>query len=171
MIITQTGAIGQSYDNFLRVPDGSLTCILKKKFIILAGFYHRNLMTTQKPDWSEKKILIAEDEFMGKKFLEKLLLSRRATLQFANNGEEAVRAVKNEHFDMVLMDLKMPVKSGFDATMEIKEMQPELPVIAQTGLAFPADEERARACGCDDLVTKPIHKNELIEKMIRFMGS
>lgn len=128
-------------------------------------------MTPQLPDWSEKKILIAEDEFMGKKFLEKLLLSRRAKVHLVNNGEEAVRAVKNEHFDMVLMDLKMPVKSGFDATLEIKEMQPELPVIAQTALAFPADEDRARACGCDDLVIKPISKNELIEKMVRFMRS
>ncbi|MBN2614675.1 MAG: response regulator [Bacteroidales bacterium] len=128
-------------------------------------------MTKEIPDWSEKKILIAEDEFMGKKYLEKLLVSRRAKLQFANNGEEAVRAVKNERFDMVLMDLKMPVKNGFDATMEIKELHPDLPVIAQTALAYPADEDRARACGCDDLVTKPFHKNELISKMTRLIGS
>ncbi|MBN2639979.1 MAG: response regulator [Bacteroidales bacterium] len=118
-------------------------------------------------DWSDKKILVAEDEFIGKKYLEKILSFQNAKVYFANNGEEAVEAVRNEDFDMILMDLKMPVKNGFDATREIKQMRPKIPVIAQTALAFPADKARAEESGCDDFIIKPIIRNELIAKISR----
>lgn len=122
-------------------------------------------MTQNTTDWSEKKILIVEDEYIGKKYLEKILSKRKATLYFANNGKEAVEAVQNENFDMVLMDLKMPLKNGFEATREIKRMRPNLPVIAQTALVFPDDEARAKESGCDDFITKPIISQVLFEKM------
>ena len=127
-------------------------------------------MEYQTPDWSDKKILIAEDEFIGKKYLEKVLSYHRAQVVFVSNGKEAVEAVRKQHFDLILMDLKMPLKSGFEATQEIKKIHPELPVIAQTALAYPGDEARARASGCDDFITKPISQDVLIKKITRFLG-
>lgn len=122
--------------------------------------------TAQKyPDWSLKKILVAEDEFIDQKYLEKFLSLCHAQFFFTNNGEDAVKVAKNEDFDMVLMDLKLPLKNGFDATKEIKHLFPNLPIIAQTALAFPEHENEAKASGCDDYITKPLNLSVLIKKM------
>lgn len=109
-------------------------------------------------------ILVAEDDVYSRIFIKEILEKSVALLWFATNGEEAVRMVKeNPKISMVLMDLKMPVMDGFEATRRIKKLRPEIPVIAQTAFAFGEDKEKAMAAGCTDFITKPVNRKNLMD--------
>jgi CheY-like chemotaxis protein len=117
----------------------------------------------------EKKvtILVAEDEDVNFILLMHYLSGTNIVVIHAINGSEAVDICKkNRSIDLVLMDLKMPVMNGFEATKIIKEFRPDLPVIAQTAYARDADKSRALACGCSGFTSKPFMKDALL-KMIR----
>lgn len=88
----------------------------------------------------------------------------------AINGEIAVSmAKKNPDIDLVLMDIKMPVMNGLEATEKIKKIRPELPVIAQTAFASPVDNQKALDAGCDDYITKPLHRQLLLELVNKYL--
>lgn len=115
------------------------------------------------------KILVAEDDDQNFNLIFHQLSDPKVELVRAVNGYDAVELCKAQEFDIVLMDLKMPVMDGYTATEEIKKRYPHLPVIAQT--AFVSDRERAIACGCNDYLSKPFKKEELlsiIHKHIKF---
>ncbi|PKP52633.1 MAG: hypothetical protein CVT92_07830 [Bacteroidetes bacterium HGW-Bacteroidetes-1] len=114
------------------------------------------------------KILIAEDVESNFQYLEHILLKEKIKFVWVKNGEEAVNQVKSERFDVVLMDLKMPVMSGFEATKIIKTLYPDLTVIAQTAYAQPEDEKLIRECGCDDYIKKPIRKSDLLALLSKY---
>ncbi len=117
-------------------------------------------------NWKDKVILIAEDEELNFRFLEAVLQRTHAKVLRANNGMEAVDLCKTiNHIDMILMDIKMPVMSGNDATIEIKKLRPELPVIAQTAFSIQEEIAKCKNAGCDDFLTKPIDIKLLIRKM------
>ncbi len=123
------------------------------------------------PDWSGKKILLAEDEPVTVQYFKKIFLKNNVDISVVKDGDEAVNLIKNgADFDVILMDLKMPVKNGFEATREIKKIRPDITIIAQTAMAFPIDEENARKAGCDDYITKPIQYKSLIKKLIPYLG-
>ena len=108
-------------------------------------------------DWSDKTILIAEDEEDNYTFLAVLLKVTGARIIWAKNGLEAVTLCrKHSGIDLVLMDVKLPVLDGMEATRQIKEIRPTLPVIVQTAYAMAADEEQCLKCGCDAYMSKPI---------------
>ncbi len=120
-------------------------------------------------DWSSKTILIAEDEDTNFYFLSEILNRTGAKVIRAFNGNEAIQLCKqNQLIDIVLMDIKMPELNGFEATHEIKNIRPELPVIAQTAFALSDDLQKALEAGCDDYIAKPILKEYLIEKLNYF---
>jgi len=121
-------------------------------------------------DWSDKVVLVAEDEAINYKFFEEILEETRVNLIWAVNGQEAVEhCMVNDSIDLVLMDLKMPVLNGYDATEQIKKLKPDLPIIAQTAYALIGDESKAIKAGCDDYIHKPINIDELMKKMARFL--
>lgn len=121
-------------------------------------------------NWKDKVILIAEDEELNFRFLEALLQRTQAKVLRAKNGKEAVDLCKNiSHIDMILMDIKMPVMSGNEATVEIKKNRPEIPVIAQTAFSIQEEIAKCKEAGCDDYVTKPIDIKMLIKKMGHFL--
>ncbi|EAT58970.1 hybrid sensor histidine kinase/response regulator [Chlorobium ferrooxidans] len=109
-------------------------------------------------------ILIAEDDAVSSILLEKTLQAESITIISAGNGLDAVELVK-EHPEirLVLMDIKMPVMNGFDATRLIKQLRPGLPVIMQS--AFTSESERGKAedAGCNSFITKPVNKARLLE--------
>jgi CheY-like chemotaxis protein/anti-sigma regulatory factor (Ser/Thr protein kinase) len=120
-------------------------------------------------NWNNKLILIAEDEETNFFFLSEILNQTGAKVIHAHNGSEAIDiCMKNKSIDLVLMDIKMPVLNGYEATRKIKELRPDLPVIAQTAFAFSDDLKKALDAGCDDYIAKPILKEYLIEKLNRF---
>lgn len=125
----------------------------------------------QQPDISKTNpiVLIAEDEESN--FLVLSLIMRKnfnAKVLHAINGRVAVDMVAaNPEIDLILMDLKMPVMDGFEATIEIKKIRPDIPIIAITAFAMSGDEHRALSVGCDYYLAKPINRHELWDTMKR----
>ena len=116
-------------------------------------------------------ILIAEDDRVCSLVLQMYLRSDNVTILSAVNGHEAVELVK-EHpeINLVLIDIKMPVINGFDATRLIKKLRPELPVIAQTAFTSKEDRKKAEKAGCDCVILKPIKKNELLDLITELLN-
>lgn len=87
----------------------------------------------------------------------------------AKNGKEAVEICMNNIIDLVLMDIKMPIMNGHEAAKKIKELFPELPIIAQTAYSTEADRELALKYGCNDFISKPIDREKLFALMSKYL--
>lgn len=95
-----------------------------------------------------------------------LKINNYAEVILATTGTQAVEKCKQHpEINMVLMDLKLPEMSGFEATRHIKAMRSDLPVIAITAFAMSGDERKALDAGCDDYIPKPVSKEVLFSKM------
>lgn len=124
----------------------------------------------KEPDKNPKIILIAEDDDTSYALLQVYLAKGNYRLLRTVNGKQTIEMFKeNPDTALILMDLKMPVMNGYDATREIKKMNKDLPVIAQTAYALTGDSQKALDAGCDDYVTKPINKKELLDKIERIL--
>lgn len=122
-------------------------------------------------DWSDKLILVAEDDFFSYKFLEGFLKQTKASILHADDGQKAVNICKeNKDIDIILMDVQMPEMNGLDATRNIKKFWPELPIVAQTANAIAEEKQKCFEAGFDDFVTKPINISELFMKIEHWMG-
>jgi len=122
-------------------------------------------------DFNGKTILIAEDEKTNYLFLEALLKKTNATVLWANNGKIALDMVKNNNnIDIILMDIKMPEMNGYEATEEIKKINPDIPIIAQTAYALVGEKEKILKAGCNDYLSKPIMGKILLEKIHNFVN-
>ncbi len=120
-------------------------------------------------DWLGKKILIAEDNSASFTFLKEMLSSTGVQIIRAHNGQEAVEiADSDREIEIILMDMQMPVMSGYDASRRIKQIRPELPIIAQTAYALAGEKEKTLEAGCDDYISKPINMSLLISKISYF---
>jgi len=124
------------------------------------------------PDWKNKVILVAEDEEVNFIYINEILGLTGANIIWAKDGAQAVELVNTiKKVDLILMDIKMPVMNGYAATMEIKQINPKLPIVAQTAYAFTEDRQKAEAAGCNDYLTKPINSRELFTTLSKFLGS
>jgi len=109
-------------------------------------------------------VLIVEDDEISSYLLQRSLKSKNLTQLYAKNGHQAVELVKSHpEINLVLMDMKMPLMNGYEATRQIKQFRPDLPVIAQTAFTTKEENEKAKAAGCDHVITKPIKRKELLE--------
>jgi PAS domain S-box-containing protein len=109
-------------------------------------------------------ILLAEDEEINHIFIKEVFDGQPVDLIFAENGLEAVELCKlHPEIDIILMDLKMPLMSGFEATQQIKNFRPDLPIIALTAYAMKEDKETALEIGCIDYLSKPVKSSDLIK--------
>ncbi len=122
-------------------------------------------------NWKDKLILVAEDVPTNFLLVKKSLRKTGVNLIWAKNGQEAVNEVSSHNnIDLVLMDIRMPIMNGLEATKKIKEMHPDLPVIAQTAYAMDGDREHSLDAGCDDYISKPINLKEFIELIAKYIG-
>lgn len=122
------------------------------------------------PGFEDLRILLVEDTFFNQMLAIELLKSRipGVTIELAENGAVALEKVENDGaFDMILMDIKMPVMDGLEATRRIRSMPDgtRYPIIALTANAVPGELEKCREAGMDALVTKPIDADELFSTM------
>ncbi len=109
------------------------------------------------------KILIAEDDQSSFDYLTKILRSDKFIIVRAENGKQSIEIIKSTpDIDLILMDIKMPVLNGIEATKQIKQIRPDLPIIAQTAYAFNEEMEEILSIGCDDYIIKPIEKHKLM---------
>lgn len=118
-----------------------------------------------------KTILIVEDDEYNHAFLKQLLSNINAKVVHAWNGKEAVELVKKDlTISLVLMDIKMPIMDGNEATRLIKKIRPELPVIAQTAYALINDKQKAFETGFDNYISKPVSKDSLLNLIACYMS-
>lgn len=119
-----------------------------------------------------KTILIAEDEINNFRLLKILLDKSGLNLKIlhADNGKDAVEICESgQKIDLVIMDIKMPVMDGLEATGIIKNMTPDLPIIALTAFAFESDKEKVFKAGCDDYISKPVKKVDLLDMIKKYI--
>jgi PAS domain S-box-containing protein len=129
-----------------------------------------NNYQTSVPLWDTKKILIVEDVDSNFELIKAYIRNSMINIVHAKDGQEAVDLIiKETDFDLVLMDIQLPVLNGFEATRLIKKINPQIPIIAQTAYAMSNDKKKAFEAGCDDFITKPILKDPLIQKLAYYL--
>ena len=116
-----------------------------------------------------KTILVAEDNDSNY-ILMTYILKRSYQILRAKNGQEAVDLVDKGGIDMVLMDVKMPVMDGLEATAKIREKYPDLPVVALTANAFESDRDQAMKAGCNDFLSKPVSSAKCLSVIENLIG-
>ncbi|NOX32567.1 MAG: response regulator [Deltaproteobacteria bacterium] len=119
------------------------------------------------PAFSGLKILLTEDNLINQKVVSIMLKKSGHSITIAEDGQEAVRLYQKEHFDLILMDIQMPVMSGDEATLKIRSLEKKtgvhVPIIALTANAMKGDKERYLELGMDHYVSKPVKKKVLLK--------
>jgi signal transduction histidine kinase len=120
------------------------------------------------------KVLIVEDNEINQNIVSRLLTKWNAIIDTAENGRAAVQKVMKKQYNLVLMDLHMPVMSGYDAALKIRSLEGDyyktLPILAVTASAFAEDKQKICASGMNGYIIKPFHPVELNSKISRFLG-
>ncbi|MBF0331818.1 MAG: response regulator [Candidatus Omnitrophica bacterium] len=117
-----------------------------------------------------KHILVVDDDAPCRQLLEIMFEDTGCTLAFALNGQEAVDMVRAGKFDIVLMDVRMPVMKGYEAAAEIRKTHKDLPIIALTAHVMAAVEEKCWESGMNDYLRKPFDHDVLMEMLIKWVG-
>ena len=126
-------------------------------------------VTVAQSDLTEKNVLIVEDNELNRFLAVTILKKWNANIHIAENGEEAVTAVKNKDIDVVLMDIQMPVMDGVAAAKAIRnELNSNVPIIALTANALESEKEKCWQAGMNEYITKPYNPQYLLEK-IKFL--
>jgi CheY-like chemotaxis protein len=116
-------------------------------------------------------LLIAEDEDNNFELLKILFGKRIKKIHRACNGEEVISILKAHKPDLILMDLKMPVMDGYEATRLAKIIYPDLKIIALTAYTQPEEERHAMEAGCSAFISKPIRSQDLMEAIKRNLSN
>ncbi|MBY0471480.1 response regulator [bacterium] len=121
---------------------------------------------------NKKRILLAEDNTVNQLLAAKLLEKAGYHTDIATNGIEAVQAVKDFNYDLVLMDCQMPELDGYEATRQIRRIEEfkDLPIVALTANALQGDREQCLAAGMSDYISKPVQYSELVKILDKWLG-
>jgi CheY-like chemotaxis protein len=118
-----------------------------------------------------KTVLVAEDEEVNMLYVREILQAKNIVILQAVNGLSAVEIFKNNPgVSLVLMDIKMPFMDGYAATKEIKLINPNVPIIAQTAYALSDDAEKVKSQGFDDYVAKPMTEDKLMKVVSKYIN-
>ncbi len=134
------------------------------------NYSHQDIYSTSafSEKWTGKNILIVDDTIHIIKFFKAFFKHIKVNVEYAHNGLEAVERCRNNNIDLILMDVQMPKMDGLEATQKIREFNTKIPIIAQTAYAFDSDRMKLLKAGCDDYITKPINRRELLFKMDKY---
>ncbi|MBQ6005223.1 MAG: response regulator [Selenomonadaceae bacterium] len=127
-------------------------------------------------DFNGKRVLLVEDIEVNREIAKAILLEIGLDVEDASDGSDAVEMVKNSppnHYDIILMDVQMPVMNGYDATRNIRALsRPDaktVPIVAMTANAFEEDKENALKCGMNDHLAKPLDIPKLLETLTKYL--
>ena len=113
------------------------------------------------------KILVAEDNEANQFLIKAITKSKNWDITVVDNGEQAVEAYKNGSFDLILMDVQMPVLNGYEATRIIRSLESEkgvhIPIIALTAYAMKSDKDQCIEAGMDDYISKPFRREQFLD--------
>ena len=120
-------------------------------------------------DFSNKKVLVAEDNKTNQLLIRIILEKMNIEVVIANDGQEAEDIMREDEFDLILMDINMPNKNGSEAMLEIKKFNEDIPIIALTANAVSGDKEKFINEGFDDYLAKPIDNNKLTLVLSKYL--
>lgn len=125
------------------------------------------------PDLTGLTVLIVEDNAVNQEVVSLMLEKVGITYKIANNGQEGLEVflANQDYFDLILMDLQMPVMGGYEATREIRKRNTTIPIVALTAAAMAEDKEKAFQTGMNGHIGKPIDKNELYNTISQLCGA
>jgi CheY-like chemotaxis protein len=118
-----------------------------------------------------KKALLVEDNIINQKIAEKMLSNIGLSTEIAANGQEAIKMIQEQtnSYDVIFMDVQMPVLNGLDATKQLREMQIEIPIVAMTANALKGDREICLEAGMNDYIGKPVKMDDLEDILKRWL--
>lgn len=123
-------------------------------------------------NWSEKTILIVEDDDPSYIYVSEIIKGFNPAILRCKSGLTAFFQCMSHPFpDIVIMDMKLPEMSGYDATRLIKKYQPQLPIIALTACAMKEEKQRCLLSGCNEYLTKPIFPRDFIETLGSYLNN
>lgn len=108
------------------------------------------------------RILVVDDDRNTRRLLQAVLEAERYTVFTAENGEDALRVMDQEHIDLVVLDIMMPKMDGYEFTKTLRENQSTLPILMVTAKQLPEDKHKGFIVGTDDYMTKPIDEEEML---------
>jgi signal transduction histidine kinase/DNA-binding response OmpR family regulator len=152
-----------------------IKCSLASGVEMIEGLTESALPVTITPSLSTDvllrgQILLAEDGRDNQRLLSTHLRAAGAVVEIAENGQIAVDLAVSQPFDLILMDMQMPVMDGYTATAELRRSGFTLPIVAITAHAMAEDREKCLASGCSDYLTKPISRETLLRKVSEYLG-
>ncbi len=122
------------------------------------------------PDLKGYRLLLVEDNKINQQVAMEFLLDTNADVDVAGNGIEAIEALRNIEFDLVFMDIQMPVMDGLTATSKIREFNPDIPIVAMTAHAMEGDKDKSLQAGMNGHVTKPIDPEQVYRVLAQFLA-
>jgi two-component system, sensor histidine kinase len=117
------------------------------------------------------KVLVVDDSSDNRILMTHFLKAAGARVECANDGQEAINKINENDYQIVLMDIQMPVLDGYRATMQLRNQGYKKPIIALTAHALKEDKERSLKAGCSDHITKPVDRTLLLKKIAKYTGS
>jgi CheY-like chemotaxis protein len=114
------------------------------------------------------RVLVAEDNNVNRKLIDIVLKKMGINADFASDGAKAVKMCDESEYDLILMDINMPIMCGIEATKLIKNRYKDIPIVALTANAIEGDREKFISDGMDDYLTKPLNKNELLRVLKKY---
>jgi CheY-like chemotaxis protein len=136
------------------------------------GFAQSSVSSTEKYNWAKKlKILIAEDDQTSEMLISIMVNTFGREILRVVTGTDAVESCRNNpDIDLILMDIQMPVMGGYEATRQIRGFNKNVVIIAQTAYGLSGDREKAIDAGCNDYISKPINKIDLLALIQKYFG-
>ncbi len=122
-----------------------------------------------KMNWSHKKFLVVGDDNVSFLLLQKFLNCTGCQVTRASNGQEALSIFSEKPFDLVLMDMQMPIMDGYTASVKLREQNQQVPIIAQTANAMADDRDKCLQAGCNDYISKPYSKENIISVISKYL--
>jgi hypothetical protein len=125
---------------------------------------------TREYRFTDKTILVVEDDLFNATYIKEILSDTGLNIINTEYGYEAVRIATSQSPDLVLMDIRLPDMSGYEATRQIKKQKPYLKIIAQTAYATPDDKQKAFDAGCNDYISKPLMRGLLLSMINKHLS-
>lgn len=139
------------------------------KFPIEILYHEQKICTSNIDCLKNKRILIVEDEIYNYQYIETILKESLCIIDHAKNGIEAIEKSNSTQYDLILMDLRLPIMNGIEASTKIKSSQPKSKIIAVSAFNDSDTINEALNAGCIDFISKPFDKNTLINLMCRYV--
>ena len=169
--LTVASAIGKGSTFTLTIPTDSLEGVHMLQHP--AEVEHdavQHAWPTTIEDLTGVRVLLAEDGYDNRELIRTILHKTGAEVEVAENGRIAVEKAGAESFDLILMDMNMPEMDGYQATQRLRDRGFRLPILALTANAMAGDAERCLAAGCNEFLSKPIDRSQLVRTIATYLG-